>query len=129
MTRSSNGASVTSTQIDVQESVVQLKGAQALSDALAKAAAHQTALTSKDANKAQVDFISAIDPQQKGKYSATINGQSAHKAKAGSRELDTAQAVEKFERAIVQLESAASMNLASPARHRAVGERCQHEPG
>jgi type VI secretion system secreted protein VgrG len=115
VTRSGNGASVTSTQMDVKESVAQLKGAKALSDALNKAAKHQTALTSKDANKAQVELTTAIDQQQKGKYPAPVNGQEALKAVLGSRELDAAQPVEKFDSAIVHLEAPSNINLASPA--------------
>jgi type VI secretion system secreted protein VgrG len=113
--RAGNGASVTSTQMDVQESVAQLNGAKALSDALDKAARHQTALTSKDANKAQVDLTTAIDQQQKGHYPAPVNGQEALKAMPGSRELDAAQPVEKFDSAIVHLEAPSNINLASPA--------------
>jgi type VI secretion system secreted protein VgrG len=99
----------------VQESVAQLNGAKALSDALDKAARHQTALTSKDANKAQVDLTTAIDQQQKGHYPAPVNGQEALKAMPGSRELDAAQPVEKFDSAIVHLEAPSNINLASPA--------------
>ena len=73
------------------------------------------ALTSKAANRAQADFISAIDQQQKGKYTAPVNGQPALKARPSSRELDAAQAVERFNSALVHLDSAGSINLASPA--------------
>ena len=115
MTRSGIGASVTSTQMDVQEGVAQLKGAKALGDALGKAATHQTALISKDANKAQVELTTAVDQQQKGKYSGSVNGQQALKARSGSRDLDSAQPVEKFASAIVHLEAPSNINLASPA--------------
>ena len=110
-----NGASITSTQMDVQESVAQLTDAKSLGDALTKAAQHQTALASKDANKAQVALTTAIDQQQKGKYPAPVNGQEALKAIVGSRDLDAAQSTEKFATAIVHLESASNINLASPA--------------
>ena len=110
-----NGASITSTQMDVQESVAQLTDAKSLGDALTEAAQHQTALASKDANKAQVALTTAIDQQQKGKYPAPLNGQEALKAVEGSRELDAAQPTEKFDTSIVQLESLSNINLASPA--------------
>ena len=72
-------------------------------------------MASKDANKAQVELITAIDQKQKGKYPAPVNGQEALKAFVGSKELDAAQPTEKFDTAIVQLESPSNINLASPA--------------
>jgi type VI secretion system secreted protein VgrG len=109
------GTSVTSTQMDVAEAVAQFKGAQELSTALGDAAAQQQALFSKDAAKAQAEFIEQIDPQAKGKYDGPVNGQQAFKAKPGSRELDTSQPVEKFGSPIVLMDSAASINWATPA--------------
>ena len=44
-----------------------------------------------------------------------MNGQAAFKAKPGSRELDTSQPVEKFGSPIVLMDSAASINWATPA--------------
>jgi type VI secretion system secreted protein VgrG len=113
--RPSLGSSVTSTQMDVAEAVSQFKGAQELSATLSDAAATQQALFSKDAAKAQADFIEQIDPQAKGKYAGPVNGQAAFKAKPGSRELDTSQPVEKFGSPIVLMDSAASINWATPA--------------
>ncbi|MFZ6751594.1 type VI secretion system Vgr family protein [Undibacterium sp. Ren11W] len=113
--RQAKGSSVSSTQMDVQESVAQLKAAHSTVEAISQAATHQNALISSDANKAQVNRITALDQQKKGKYTAAINGHTAHKAKPGTRDLDPAQPVEKFESAIVHLEGPASINLASPA--------------
>ena len=113
--RPASGSSVTSTQMDVAEAVAQFKGAQELSTRLADAAAAQQALFSKDALKAQEEFIEQIDPAAKGKYEGPVNGQPAFKAKPGSRELDTSQPVEKFGSPIVLMDSAASINWATPA--------------
>ncbi|MET3120351.1 type VI secretion system secreted protein VgrG, partial [Undibacterium sp. GrIS 1.8] len=122
--RSVNGSSVTSTQLDVAESVAQLKGAASLSDALSQAASHQQALISKEAMQAQTALIKAIDPQQAGKYPGPVNGQEALKPASGSaggtgaggnRALDAAQPVEKFASPLMHLESASSINWASPA--------------
>lgn len=109
------GPSVTSTQMDVAEAVAQFKSAQELSTKLADAAAAQQALFSKDALKAQETFIEQIDPAAKGKYEGPVNGQPAFKAKPGSRELDMSQPVEKFGSPIVLMDSAASINWATPA--------------
>ena len=114
-TRAAHGASVVSTQMDTLESVAQLRAAQALGDALGNAATHQTALLSEDANKAQKEFINTLNPKQKGKYTAPVNTQPALKADAGSRALAATQPVEKFDSAVVLLESPASINLASKA--------------
>ncbi|CAN5783395.1 type VI secretion system Vgr family protein [soil metagenome] len=113
--RAAHGASVISTQMDTLESVTQLGAAQALVDALGKAATHQTALLSQDANKAQEEFIKTLDQKQKGKYTAPVNIQPALKADADSRTLAETQAVEKFDSALVLLESPANINLASKA--------------
>ncbi len=53
--------------------------------------------------------------KEKGKYAGAVNGQAALKAKSGSRELDASQPVEKFGTAIVLMDSAASINWATPA--------------
>lgn len=108
-------SSVTSTQMDVAEAVAQFKDAQGLSTTLGDAAVQQQALFSKDALQAQADFIQQIDPEAKGKYEGLVDGQAAFKAKPGSRELDTSQPVEKFGSPIVLMDSAASINWASPA--------------
>ena len=113
--RSRQGCGVTSTQMDAAEAVSLFKGAQLLATTLGDAAAQQQALFSKDAAKAQADFIEQIDPKAKGKYEGAVGGQSALKAKPGSRELDGAQPVEKFGSAIVLMDAAASMNWATPA--------------
>nr|WP_307185051.1 type VI secretion system Vgr family protein [Massilia yuzhufengensis] len=113
--RPAMGSGVSSTQMDVAEAVAQFKSAQELVTTLGEAAEAQQALFSKDAAKAQAEFIEQIDPQAKGKYEGPVNGQAALKAKAGSRELDPSQPVEKFGSPIVLMDSAAGINWATPA--------------
>lgn len=113
--RSRQGCGVTSTQMDAAEAVSLFKSAQSLATTLGDAAAQQQALFSKDAAKAQADFIEQIDPKAKGKYEGAVGAQSALKAKPGSRELDGGQPVEKFGSSIVLMDAAASMNWATPA--------------
>ena len=112
-TRKASGTSVESTQMDSAESVSQLHGAKALSDALSQSAAQQSALHSTAANDAQTINIKAIDAKQDGKYTGNINGQVAKKAQLGSRILN--DAVERFASPILHIDSASTTNLASPA--------------
>ena len=109
------GSSVSSTQMDVAEALAQFRGAQELTTALGDAAAAQQALFSKDAAKALAELIEQVDPQVKGKYEGVVNGQPAFKAKPGSREVDSSQPVETFGLPIVLMDSAASINWATPA--------------
>lgn len=114
-TRPSLGSGVTATQMDVAEAVSQMKGARALNQTLAGAAAQQQALFSKNASQAQADFIEQVDPKENGKYAGPVNGQQALKAKAGGRDLDPDQPVGKFGASFVLMDSAASINWATPA--------------
>jgi type VI secretion system secreted protein VgrG len=113
--RPRQGSGVTSTQMDVAEALSLFKGASSLSRTLGDAASQQQALFSQPALQAQLDFIEQIDPKAKGKYDGAVNGQTALKAKTGSRELDAGQPVEKFGSALVLMDSAASINWATPA--------------
>jgi type VI secretion system secreted protein VgrG len=113
--RTRQGCGVTSTQMDAAEAVSLLKGAHALGKTLGDAAAQQQALFGKDALAAQADFISLVDPKEKSKFDGAVNGQTALKARSGTRELDAGQPVEKFGAALVLMDSAASINWATPA--------------
>jgi type VI secretion system secreted protein VgrG len=113
--RPRQGSGVTSTQMDVAEALSVFRGASSLSRTLGDAASQQQALFSQPALQAQADFIEQIDPKAKGKYDGAVNGQTALKAKTGSRELDAAQPVEKFGSALVLMDSAAAINWATPA--------------
>ncbi|PJC98216.1 type VI secretion system tip protein VgrG [Janthinobacterium sp. BJB1] len=112
--RARTGAGVTSTQLDTAEALGQLKGAAELNKSLAEAAQQQTALFSQEAKQAQLDLIKQIDPQQDGKYQASLGGQEALKTSAGERKLATDQPVEKFGQPLVLMEAPASINWATP---------------
>ncbi|WP_226451763.1 type VI secretion system Vgr family protein [Ferribacterium limneticum] len=101
-----------STQMDVAETVAQLKAAQETAKALSDAASQQQALPLK-ANAAQSQFITAIDPQQQGKFSGNIGGQAAQKAQPGSRELG--DLTERFAEPFILAEAPGDIGLASPA--------------
>ena len=101
-----------STQMDVAESVAQLKSATETAKALSDAAQRQQALPLK-ANAAQEAFLKAIDPQQEGKYTGSIGGQEARKARPGSRELG--EPTERFARPFIVNEAPSDIGLSSPA--------------
>jgi type VI secretion system secreted protein VgrG len=113
--RAQQGAGVTSTQLDSAEATGLLRAASELSKNLADAATQQNALVSKDANQAQIDFITQIDPEQKGKFEGAVGGHDPLKATAGARDLDSAAPVEKFGEPVVLMEAPASINWATPA--------------
>lgn len=113
--RTQQGSGVTSTQMDSAEALALMRGASELNTALLDAAGQQKALSSKDAQEAQVDFIAQIDPEQRGKFDGGVGGQDALKASAGARELYTAAPVDKFGQPIVLMEGPASINWATPA--------------
>jgi type VI secretion system secreted protein VgrG len=92
-----------------------LKLAKDMSTKLTDAAQHQNALFSKDAMAAQADFIEQIDPEAKGKFGPSLNGQETLKAKSGERPLDSTQPVERYAKPVVLMEAAASINWATPA--------------
>lgn len=113
--RARQGSGGASTQMDAAEAVSMFKGAQALAQALTEAAVQQQALVSKDAEKAQANFIQQIDPEAEGKYQGPVGGQEAAKTKSGSRPVDASKPVERFSSPIVLIDSAAGMNWATPA--------------
>jgi type VI secretion system secreted protein VgrG len=109
------GSSVTSTQMDAAQAIMQLSRAKDMSTRLSDAAAHQNTPASNGANQAQADFIATIDSQQAGKYNGPVHGQPAYKTKPGSKEADETQPVEKFANPVVLLDSAASITATSAA--------------
>ncbi len=113
--RSQAGSGVESTQLDVAGAVSLSKGAKELGQRVGDAAKQQQALFSEDAAKAHEGFIEQIDPEKKGKYEGPVNGQQAHKAPSGSRDLDPEQPVEKFGTPIVLMEAPSNINWATPA--------------
>lgn len=101
-----------STQMDVVETVRQLKAAHATAQSLSNAAQQQQALPLK-ANAAQEDFLKAIDSQQEGKYTGNVGGQEARKARPDSRELG--ELTERLSRPFIVNEAPADIGLSSPA--------------
>ncbi|MFA5983581.1 MAG: type VI secretion system Vgr family protein [Methylococcaceae bacterium] len=113
--RNRQGASVQSTQLDSAESLAQLNAAASLNGRLSQAAQQQQAIVSGQASLAQQQRIQAMDPQQQGKYPAEVNGQPAASASPGGREADPGRPVARYGVPLVNLDSPASMNWASPA--------------
>ncbi|WP_434516297.1 DUF2345 domain-containing protein [Dechloromonas sp. ARDL1] len=101
-----------STQMDVAETVGQLKAAAETAKALSEAAQGQTALPLKG-NAAQTDFIKAIDPQQDGHYPGSVGGQEARKAVPGGRELG--EPTERFAKPFIVNEAPSDIGLSTPA--------------
>ena len=101
-----------STQMDVAETVAQLKAAQETAKALSDAASQQKALPLK-ANAAQESFVKAIDPRQEGKFTGSVGGQEAKKARAGSRALG--EPTERFAQPFILSEAPGDIGLSSPA--------------
>jgi type VI secretion system secreted protein VgrG len=100
--------------MDAAEALSRFRGADALSKTLGDAAAQQRAQFSKDAMQALAHFIEQIDPKAQGSYAGAVSGQQALKAKPGAREADAGQPVERFGSSIVLMDSAASINWATP---------------
>ncbi|AIO65501.1 type VI secretion system Vgr family protein [Burkholderia oklahomensis] len=111
----------TSTQMDVAESVGQLKQAVQTAKRLNESATAAQA-GGFAANAAQADFLKAIDPAQEGKYTGAVNGQSATKP-SGSRR-DGGDPVERFAAPAVLMESPESIVLTTP--HSAASYAAQH---
>jgi len=101
-----------STQMDVAETVAQLKAAEETAKALSDAAQQQTALPLK-ANADQKAFIQSIDPKQDGKYTGSVGGQAAQKAQPGSRDLG--DPTERFAKPHIVQEGPSDIGHASPA--------------
>jgi type VI secretion system secreted protein VgrG len=122
--RPQQGASVASTQMDTLEARGQLKASQSLTDAVHQAAASQQALGAtqiSDAATAQKLLLTRLDPKEQGSLAAQgatdLNGQAAHKAKPGTRELDTTPeaAVERFAAPLIVAEAPSTIAVTSPA--------------
>jgi type VI secretion system secreted protein VgrG len=107
--RASQGCGISSTQMDAAEALSGLKGAHELSKVLSEAAGQQNALVSKDSIAALSQFMKLIDPKQDGKHAGVF------KAKAGSKEPDPDKPVEKFGAPVVLMDSASTVNWATPA--------------
>ncbi|MDR8068320.1 type VI secretion system Vgr family protein [Burkholderia cenocepacia] len=110
-----------STQMDVAERVEQLKGAAKTAQELDTAATGAQA-AGLSANKAQTDFLKAIDPAQDGKYAGSVGGQSATKPTGTQR--DGGDPVERFATPVVLMESPENIVVTTPES--AVSYAAQH---
>ncbi|TDP82065.1 type VI secretion system secreted protein VgrG [Aquabacterium commune] len=116
--RAAQGSSVASTQMDASEAVAQLRASRQLGQALGDSARQQGALGLDshgdghgDNGPAWMAHTAAMAPAASGKLPATLNGQDARKAQAGSRTL--ADPVEAFARAQLHLDTPSSAALVS----------------
>ncbi|WP_078120440.1 type VI secretion system Vgr family protein [Thiosocius teredinicola] len=101
-----------STQMDVAETVGQLRAAEKTAEALSDAAVAQGAKPLAS-NPDQTTFIDSLDPSKGGKYEGGIGGQAAKKAKPGSRDLG--DPTERFEAPFIVSEAPGDIGLSSPA--------------
>ncbi len=101
-----------STQMDIAEAVGQMRAAEETAKALSDAARAQQALP-LNANTKQSDFITALDPQKDGKFTAPVGGQEAKKAQPGSRDLG--DPTERFNEPAIVAEAPGDIALTSPA--------------
>ncbi len=101
-----------STQMDVAETVGQLRAAEKTAEALSDAAAAQGAKLLAS-NPDQTIFIDSLDPSKGGKYDGAIGGQDTKKAKPGTRDLG--DPTERFEAPFIVSEAPGDIGLSSPA--------------
>ncbi len=113
--RGAQGSGIASTQLEADGAIERLRAGQKLAEGLAKPAAQQHALYSADAIKAQQDLLKQLDPKPEGKYAGAVNGHAAQRAQSGARDLNPAKPVERFGGAIALIDSADSINFATPA--------------
>jgi len=100
-----------STQLDIAEAVSQLKGAEQTAQALSDAATGSE-VAALEANAQQAKLIAALDAEQDGKYSGSVNGQSATKPSGANR--DGGDPVEKFATPLLLAESPDAIALTTP---------------
>jgi type VI secretion system secreted protein VgrG len=104
-----------STQMDVAESISQLKSAQELGKALSDSASQQKALKleAHDSSKALDTLIKTIDPKQEGKYQGPVGGQPATKPTGSAR--SGGDPVERFAQPVILADTPSTMLFATPA--------------
>lgn len=112
-TRSAQGSSVTSTQMDAAEAVAQLKAAQQLGQALSQSAQQQgaQALHGFDDQHAVACHVDAMCPTAKGKHEGSVNGQEAKKADGRT----LGDPVERFAQPLVHLDTPVTAAFVTPA--------------
>ncbi|MGE5450297.1 MAG: type VI secretion system Vgr family protein [Acidobacteriota bacterium] len=111
--RSAQGSSVSSTQMDAQEAVAQLKAAQQLGQALSQSAQQQgaQALHGFDTQQAVACHSDAMCPTAKGRYDGTVNGQEAKKADGRT----LGDPVERFANPLIHLDTPVTAAFVTPA--------------
>jgi type VI secretion system secreted protein VgrG len=104
-----------STQLDVAESVAQLKSARMLGERLEQSAQQAKALglNSLKPKEALDKLEEMLDVERRGKFTAAVNGHEAKKAQPGSRTL--ADPVERPDQAIVLLDTPTTALFATQA--------------
>jgi type VI secretion system secreted protein VgrG len=114
-TRAGSYGSAQSTQMDSQEALAQLRGATDLGQRLSAAAESATAqpLSAFEAGKSAPKLIDQIDPKKDAKHPASVNGQEATKAAAGSR--TGTDPVEAFTTPVVVLDTPSTAVFATEA--------------
>lgn len=113
--RAQQGSGVSSTQMDAAEALSLMRRGSELAATLGQSAKAQNALSSGLALESYKQFMTLIDPGQKGRHAAAVNRQDAFKPAQGTRELDKTKPVEGFGAAIVLMDAPASISLATPA--------------
>ncbi|MEZ5602525.1 MAG: type VI secretion system Vgr family protein, partial [Candidatus Competibacteraceae bacterium] len=105
-------SNATSTQLDVADTVGQLRAAERTAKALSDAAAAQGAQPLA-ANARQTRFIDGIDPAKDGKFTGSVGGQTAQKAQPATRR--PGKPTERFAEPIILTETPDDIGLTSPA--------------
>ncbi|MEG3183271.1 type VI secretion system Vgr family protein [Novilysobacter erysipheiresistens] len=104
-------SNATSTQLDVNEAVSQLKGAERTAQALSDAAEGSEVAPLK-ANENQTRLTAALDAEQDGKHVGSINGQPSTKPTGSNR--DGGDPVEKFATPLLLADSPDAIVLTTP---------------
>ncbi len=105
-------SNATSTQLDVTETVAQLRAAEHTAKALSDTAASQGAQPLA-ANSRQTQFINGIDPAKDGKFTGSVGGHAAQKNRPASRM--PGEPTERFAQPVILTETPNDIGLASPA--------------
>jgi type VI secretion system secreted protein VgrG len=113
--RAGSYGSAQSTQMDAQEALAQLRAATDLGQRLSQAATSATAqpLSAFEPNKSATKLIDQIDPKKDAKHPASVNGQEAKKAAAGSR--TGSDPVEAFTSPVIALDTPSTAIFATEA--------------
>jgi type VI secretion system secreted protein VgrG len=108
-TRKAKFGSAQGTQMDAREAVDRIQAAQAvgsrLNEVLVSQGAAKLSSHDKSTEQALEGALNDIDPQLKGKYGAAVGLQSQFKSQPDSREPNTSEPVERFDKAHIVFET------------------------